>query len=230
MISVLTCTNRPHMMNNIFANYAQQELEQKELILILNQDEMDINIWKREAKKYPNVSVYQLPARMSVSACKNFGVQKATYDYMAKFDDDDYYAPRYLTTVRDAFTEKQADIVGKSSIYYYFTNRNALGLFPSNSENSYTTRVADSTLAFKKDVCKHVRFTPMKMGSDSKFQKDCRMKGFTIYSTARYDHVAIRGGASHTWNITDEQLMKQCTALVYTKDYHIDKKKFSQSL
>lgn len=220
MISVITCTNRPHMMKHIFDNYSRQKLKNKELVLILNNDAMDIKKWKTAAKKHPNVSVYQLPEHLSVSECKNFAVKQSTYRYIAKFDDDDYYAPLYLTAVWKAFlSQKKADIVGKSSIYVYFEKENCLGLLGSKAENGFTPRVADSTLAFNKDIFPYVRFTNMKVGSDKRFQMDARAKGFAIYSTDRYNHAAIRGTNAHTWHIKDDQLMGMCVDKVYSKDY-----------
>ncbi|QQK79600.1 glycosyltransferase family 2 protein [Salicibibacter cibi] len=220
MISVITCTNRPHMMKQVFENYSGQSLKEKELVLILNNDAMDIKQWLREAKKHPNVSVYQLPEHLSVSECKNFAVKQSNYRYIAKFDDDDYYAPPYLNVVYEAFNkQKKAAIVGKSSIYVYFEKECCLGLLASETENGFVHRVADSTLAFKKDIFPNIRFTNMKVGSDKRFQMDARAKGFAIYSTDHYNHVAIRGGDAHTWHMKDDQLMKMCIEKRYTRDF-----------
>src|SRR5699024_7122049 len=79
MITVITCTNRNAMMENIFYNYSIQTMKNKELIIILNNDDMDLNVWKNKAKKYPSVFIYQMPARMMVSDCKNYAIQKAKY-------------------------------------------------------------------------------------------------------------------------------------------------------
>src|SRR5690625_907062 len=99
MITVITCTNRSAMMENIFYNYSIQTMKNKELIIILNNDDMDIDVWKNKAKEYPSVFIYQMPARMMVSDCKNYAIQKAKYNHIAKFDDDDYYATSYLQSV-----------------------------------------------------------------------------------------------------------------------------------
>src|SRR5699024_6274596 len=150
MMTVITCTNREMMMNNVFHNYSIQTMKNKELIIILNKDEMNLDIWRNEAKKYPSVTVYQLPERMMVSECKNNAIPKAKYHYIAKFDDDDYYAPSYLQTSWDIFMKyPEADIVGKSSVYFYFQEQRLLCLFPSLNENTWTDHVIDSTLAFK---------------------------------------------------------------------------------
>lgn len=221
MITVITCTNRNTMMENIFYNYSIQTMKYKELIIILNKDAMDLNHWKIEAKKYPSVFIYQMPEATTVGDCKNYAVEKARYNHIAKFDDDDYYAPSYLQSAWTIFTNhKKADIVGKSSVYYYFQERRLLCLFPSLTENTWTDYVADSTLIFKKDILNHVRFQKQKIGSDKKFQKDCKVKGYKIFSTDRYNHAVIRNGnRNHTWKINDQKFIAVCSEAVYTDNY-----------
>lgn len=222
MISVITCTNRNTMMENVFLNYSIQTMKNKELIIVLNKDNMDLKVWRTEAKKYPYVSVYQMPERMTVSDCKNFAVQKASYDHIAKFDDDDYYAPSYLQSAWTTFTRhKKADIVGKSSVYYYFQESKLLCLFPSLTECTWTDNVADSTLVFKKSIFHHVRFSKQKIGSDKKFQRDCIETGYKIFATDKYNHAIIRSRyRNHTWKINEQKLISMCSDIVYTDDYH----------
>ncbi|QMV40785.1 glycosyltransferase [Cohnella cholangitidis] len=102
MVSIITCTMRNSFMPNVFKNYENQKVRKKELIIILNQDDMDIEEWKKEAKKYNNAFVYQLPERYNLGKCLNFGIQAANYDIVAKFDDDNYYGRYYLTEAMDA--------------------------------------------------------------------------------------------------------------------------------
>ncbi|MFS0751282.1 glycosyltransferase family 2 protein [Oceanobacillus sp. 1P07AA] len=223
MISIITCTNRDHMMENIFHNYISQSLENKELIIILNNDSINLDMWLCKATNYSNVSVFQLPEWKSASECKMFAAQQASYDYIAKFDDDDYYAPNYLASIWSIYkTNNDVDIIGKSTVYVYFQKSNYLGILHSNKENQYTDRVVDSTLTFKKEVLSKVPFIRSKYGSDTKFQKDCIYYGFKIYSTDRFNHVVFRSEhlQQHTWKITDHQLMNACTDLICTNDFN----------
>lgn len=221
MMTVITCTNREMMMDNVFHNYSIQTMKNKELIIILNKDEMNLDVWRNEAKKYPSVTVCQLPERMMISECKNIAIRKAKYDHIAKFDDDDYYAPAYLQTAWDVFMKNpEADIVGKSSVYFYFQDRKLLCLFSSANENTWTDHVIDSTLSFKKDIFQHVRYRKWKVGTDKIFQRDCIAKGYNIFSTDRYNHTVIRrSNQHHTWKITEQSFIDICTNVVYTNDY-----------
>lgn len=95
-VSVITCTNKPIYMNNIFENYWNQTWSEKELIIILNKDDMDLAQWRRKANGDPNIFIYQLPENLSLGQCLNFAIDQTQCDFIAIFDDDDYYAPLYL--------------------------------------------------------------------------------------------------------------------------------------
>jgi len=221
MMTVITCTNRNTMMKNIFQNYSTQTMKNKELIIILNKDDMDLEVWRNEAKKYPFVYVYQMPERMTVSDCKNVAIQKATFNHIAKFDDDDYYAPSYLQSAWMTFKKyPEADIVGKSSVYFYFQEHKLLCLFPSLKENNWTDNVVDSTLVFKKDIFNHVSFRKQKVGSDKRFQKDCQAIGYKTFSTDRYNHTVIRSrNQNHTWKMNEQRFINICSESMYTDNY-----------
>lgn len=125
-VSVITCTHHPNFMRNVFNNYKRQVLPAKELIIVLNNDRMSLAQWRKKARKYNKVSVYKLPQKTSLGRCLNFAVAKSRYPYIAKFDHDDYYGPRYLTDALKAFQKTGADIVGKRSHYTYITDKKLL--------------------------------------------------------------------------------------------------------
>ncbi|KGM46290.1 glycosyl transferase family 2, partial [Neobacillus niacini] len=97
MISIITCTVREHLISNIIDNYTTQLFQDKELIIILNHDGLDINLVKSSIGSVKGVTIYQLPQNYTLGECLNYGIEKAKYDVIAKFDDDDYYGPEYLT-------------------------------------------------------------------------------------------------------------------------------------
>ena len=126
MISIITCTQRENFIETVFENYQRQEWQDKELIIILNNDAMSLRKWQNKAKSYENISVYQLSESISLGSCLNFGIEQSKYDYIAKFDDDDYYAPKYLTHAMSELRRKGASVVGKISAYMYFEDKNLL--------------------------------------------------------------------------------------------------------
>ncbi|MEH6906150.1 glycosyltransferase [Neobacillus drentensis] len=219
MVSIITCTIREENINNVFKNYKRQSWKDKELIIILNKDSMDIDRWIKKAKKYRNVQIYQLHERAALGDCLNFGIMKSNYDIIAKFDDDDYYGPDYIKSSMDAFNNKDISIIGKSSVYIYFKNKKAL-IHVSGNENAVTDTVAGATLMFRKEVFQQVQFEKVNRAEDYFFIEECKEKGFTVYSTDRYHFAVIRNDAEkHTWKIADNELMEWGETITYTDDY-----------
>lgn len=223
-ISVITCTNRQKFIDNIFENYLRQSFNNKELIIILNNDNIDTSLYKNKCKEYTNIRVYKINQVYNLGYCLNYGIKKAKKDIIAKFDDDDYYGENYLEECIEAFNVTRADIVGKYTFFIYFENEKGLALRKNNKENSYVNNVAGATLSFKKNVFKKVKFsTSLRSGVDTDFRKRALKNGFKIYSTSKHNFVAHRRGnfKDHTWKIKDEELFKAFPIIEYTDDYSI---------
>jgi glycosyltransferase involved in cell wall biosynthesis len=193
----------------LFNNYRNQQGVHKELIIILNNDSMNIEAYRLKAKAFTQVSVYQLPERMSLGSCLNYAVNKSRYQIVAKFDDDDYYAPRYLSEGVRELGRTGADIVGKKAHYMYLQGRKVLILRFPKDENKYVRTVAGATLLIRKLVFRKVRFGNRTLGEDVKFCRDSRARGFTIYSASKRNFVAVRrkGSRQHTWIVSDRKLL-----------------------
>jgi glycosyltransferase involved in cell wall biosynthesis len=221
VISIITCTMRPDYMEQVFSNYSRQNLEEKELIIILNRDDMDINLWKRKAKSYKNVHVFQLPQAYTLGRCMNEAINKANYNMIAKFDDDDYYAPSYLKESVEVLRKRKNTIVGKSASYIYFEEKQALMLFRSRYENQYRPLVKGGTLVFKKSLWEKVKFPDRKESSDSFFLKKARKKGYKIYSVSKFNYVCVRRKdlSTHTQKRDTDEYMSKCELVSYTDNY-----------
>ncbi|MCL6570410.1 MAG: glycosyltransferase [Bacillus sp. (in: Bacteria)] len=219
MVSIITCTIRDESIDNVFNNFQLQTWQDKELIIILNKDSMDIDRWIKKAKKYNNVQVYQLHQKATLGDCLNFGVMKSNDDFIAKFDDDDYYGPDYIKSAMDAFKDNNISIIGKSSYYIYFKNKKAL-IHVSGTENSITDTVAGATLMFRRDVFHYVRFEKVNRAEDYFFIDECKKKGLNVYSTDHHHFAVIRQDSEkHTWKISDEELMEWGELIAYTNDF-----------
>lgn len=123
-VSIITCTKRRQNMDTLFHNYDRQNYRNKELIVILNHPSLKLSDYIRAALPYPNVRVYSLPGHVSLGSCLNYGVKMARYGLIAKFDDDDYYAPGYLSGSRRSMVDTNADIVGKRAHFMYLNGKN----------------------------------------------------------------------------------------------------------
>jgi cellulose synthase/poly-beta-1,6-N-acetylglucosamine synthase-like glycosyltransferase len=208
-ISIITCTNRRNYLKNLFQNYSRQHHSKKELIIIINNNKIPLSPYQRLAKKFRNVQVFRLPEQYSLGACLNYAVKKTKYSYIAKFDDDDYYAPYYLTDCIKAFNRTNADLIGKRAHYMYLRGSKSLLLRFPKAEKRYVSILPGATLVIKRKVFNKVQFPNQNVGEDDTFCRRSKKKGYKIYSAGKYNFVAIRRKNSykHTWIMSDKKIM-----------------------
>ncbi|MDR6225674.1 glycosyltransferase [Desmospora profundinema] len=204
-VSIITCTKRASYINHLFNNYHRQRWPNKELIIILNKDSIAIDPYRETAKKYRNVSIYRLPENVTLGECLNFGVKRSRYGYIAKFDDDDFYSPFYLTDYMQISKTTYADIIGKRTHYVWLQGPRVLILRQVRSPSL----LPGATLFIKKQVFNKVRFPNRNVGEDDQFCRDCKAKGFKLVSAGKHHFVAVRRKHSqnHTWIISDKELL-----------------------
>lgn len=220
-VTLITPTIRRQYIHRLFGNYARQRWNPKELIVILNKNSLHRADYLAQAKKYRNVRVYQLPERKSLGECLNFGVAKAKYRYIAKIDDDDYYAPNYIPEAMKQLMKPRASLVGKESIYFYFPHTRKLLLRQRRHRPGQRVwAIAGATIMFNRRVFRRVKFARAKQGTDALFIRDCLRQGYRIYTTSKYNFVAIRRAntRSHTWRISDKRLLASKNVRVVRTD------------
>ncbi|ACS98780.1 glycosyltransferase family 2 protein [Paenibacillus sp. JDR-2] len=231
-VTIITSTMRPQHINQLFQNYARQDWTNKELIIIVNKDRAGLQQYQNKAKSFPNVRVFRMSEKSKLGACLNYGASLAKYDYIAKFDDDDYYGPNYISEAMTMFQTSKADIVGKLEIYYFFPHRSTL-MLRRRGKSWYTpvSKVAGATIMFHKRVLEKVSFnTKVRQGSDVRFIKGALGHKFRVYTTSPYNFTAMRRAdrSSHTWKITDQNLLRSKGAVLTRTDSY--RKRVNRSL
>ncbi|WP_438433716.1 glycosyltransferase [Gorillibacterium sp. sgz500922] len=231
-VSVIACTNRPAFLQNLIQNYKRQLYPRKELLIVVNSDRISPSAYREATRQLKNVRVYAMPQNRSLGACLNFAVGKARYPVAAKFDDDDYYAPYYLTESLLTMIRTKADVVGKRTHYMYLNGSKALILRFSGEQNRSVSVLPGATLVFRRSVFSKVRFPNQSVGEDDQFCLRCKQKGFKVYSGSPHNFVAIRrkNSSGHTWIISDRELLAHNRIVPHVRDYksHVGRKPFRE--
>ncbi|MFF2498043.1 glycosyltransferase [Peribacillus sp. NPDC058075] len=219
MFSIITCTMREDFIQNVFNNYNQQTWKDKELIIVLNSDTMDFDKWKEKSLQYDHVQVYQLSEKATLGDCLNFGVLKSKYEYIAKFDDDDYYGPLYLTSASEELKKGDIHVLGKNSYYIFLKKKESL-ILVSGVENDESDTVAGATLIIKKELFEKIQFEKMNRAEDYFFIMECKKQGYKIFSSNKHHFAVIRHEAeNHTWKVADDDLIQWADLVEYSDDY-----------
>lgn len=219
-VSIITITKREDFIDNIFENYQNQLWNKKELVIVLNNNYLNIDKWEQRAQEYSNVIIYKLKEEKTLGECLNFGIEKAGYEYISKFDDDDFYAPNFLNDLMYAFNYADADIVGKKTYYGFIEGKEILALrFPDN-EHRFTNFLSSSAFIVKRKVFDKVKFLKFTIGVETTFLKECIKFGLKLYTADKYNYVRVRHNRSdHKWVISEEEFLKRCEIIIPTKNY-----------
>lgn len=107
-ISVICPTyNRPHLHHKLYQAFAWQTYENREL-LILDDSPTPSTFFTQ--LKDPKVKYFHQQSRSSIGHKRNFLIEQASGEVIAHFDDDDYYAPNYLSEMFDHLQKSDADL------------------------------------------------------------------------------------------------------------------------
>ena len=144
-VSVLIPTMRPEHVARCLENFTKQTYPEKELILILNNAEFDLDAIRKDAEAIPNAQVLYIKGHTTLGDCLNRGVEAASGKYIAKMDDDDHYGERFLSDSVLAASFSDAEIVGKGTHFFmYFEESHATALLaeltPEHTFTYFVTR------------------------------------------------------------------------------------------
>jgi len=209
MVSIITCTMRDDCIDNVFNNYQKQIYKDKELIIVLNKDSMDVEKWRKRASLTKGVLIVQCPQTTSLGECLNYGIECSKYKTIAKFDDDDFYGRYYLEEALNKLEKTNAMVIGKSSFFIYFQQELKLFLYNKNREQQYVHYgkkfksrdfLAGSTLVMDKRIFDFIKFRNLNVGEDSSFQLDCFYNNIPMYSSSKYNYTYMRYPSTHHHN------------------------------
>jgi len=221
-VSVVTVTNRPALLQSVIDNYQRQAYPDKELIVVLNNDGFSISEVREQLAAVEGARVLQRPESCTLGECLNHAIDNSQFEFVAKFDDDDFYGEDYLTDMVNASLYSGTEVIGKRSYFAYIQGRGCLAVRFPGAEHQHSPLVSGATLFVRRDLFEDVRFPEdVKRGVDTQFQRACTDRGYGIYSADRYNFVANRlnSGNGHTWNISDDEFLEKCQVVAQTDDY-----------
>ncbi|WP_244430374.1 glycosyltransferase family A protein [Roseivivax halodurans] len=204
--SVILVTKRPRLLHKCLETFRSQSWDNKELILIFNTGEIPEDL----PELAPNERVFALPEAANIGECLNRGIAQSTGRYWCKLDDDDFYGRTYLEEAVYYYRSTQADVVGRQSVYFYFSGN---GVTYSREEVAQRCgcilakehgHIAGATLSA--DTASYiVPFSHKDRNSaDSNWVANHRDQGYRIYSADCTSMIVYRDSdeSTHTWKIS----------------------------
>lgn len=226
-VTIIVSTNRLGTRENILRNFTLQSIENKELIVVLNSNQLDINEWVYEEEFATKIRVFQLDEDITLGECYNFAARKANYPLISIQDDDDIYSANYLEDAVENLLHYKVDILGKTTVFMYFPTNQLLGTFNDGNEDRWllpNDRIGKrylqgGTLLFKASIMKDVSFRNQNQETDRFFVEDGLNSGYNVYSTSKYNYAYCRReDSAHTWNIPNRLLLTLCKDVKLVED------------
>lgn len=216
-IASITITKRPEMLlKNAKKNYLQQNIDNKEWIVVLNTLDVDLDEVKKSLMDLPKVRIFQVSSDKNIGFCLNMAIGKSQSDYWAKMDDDDFYGPNYLKDYLLNINSHKVDIIGKVPSFTYLEAENSI--YIRNIENWSKTdvnlsigklRMCGATFCGNKVSHLKVRFSEsIRSAVDSNWFSECVASGLKITISDCYEMTIFRASdkTKHTWRLEDEDL------------------------
>ncbi|WP_420934004.1 glycosyltransferase [Alteromonas sp. A081] len=213
LVSIITCTRRPEMIDRIVTNMARQNHANIELILVLqgfsqSQSEELIGKLKSVDSNIKRVTAIINDSEETLGERFNKAAEKANGEYIAKMDDDDFYFANYLKDMLIPFTFGDYAMVGKKELYMYLSgSQKLIKRFPGMKHQT-ADFVAGPTFVIKKEVFDKVKFESRNTGEDSSFVRNLKTAGYNIYAADPFNFIQFRADPkSHTWVVPDEEIL-----------------------
>lgn len=220
-VSLIVPTNKAKYMENIFDNFDRMVYKEKEMIVLLNNNQLLLEDYTNRANHYDNVQIYQLDESKTLGECLNYGIEHAKYDYIGKMDDDDYYGENYLLDQMNVFVISDAAVACKSKRFILFEQEEELWVFRGYGEDAIVPGGAGGTILAKREVFDEISFRAVNIAEDEAFFKDCTALGFKIYSSNKFNYLYKRHSNQSEHTFTDAEVFYKSAGIQITdtKDY-----------
>ncbi|MEU8247515.1 glycosyltransferase [Nonomuraea sp. NPDC048916] len=217
-ISVVMSTRRPDMVAGALAQMARQRDVEVEVLLGLHGVTFERVRQAVEDLPLP-VAWIEAPAEVPFGQVLNQAAALASGDYLAKWDDDDWYGPHHLADLVMAAGYSGADVVGTAGEFFYLEPLHATirrTTFASGA--AYRSEVWSDHVAGGTILLSRARFgdtggfPAQPRAVDRDFLKAASEGGARVYRTHGLGYVLRRTlSDEHTWRLPLAHFLKVAT-------------------
>lgn len=210
LASIVVASNRPHFIDRIVKNLSQQVYPNVEVIVIaqkytdeqLSELEHKIN---NSGKIFKSVQVIRNDSEDTLGKRLNQGISLSKGEYVAKFDDDDFYFPNYLQDMLIPFKFGEYGIVGKKEIFIYLESQDKTFVRYKGQRHIETNFLTGATLVFSRKALSQLSFGDLNRGEDSNILEQAKKLKIKMYVTDPFNFVVYRSKeiGNHTWQVED---------------------------
>ena len=158
---ILPTRDRPLFVIEAVKNFLRQDYPKKELIIIDDGDNSVNSILPADDR----IKLIELKHRLPVGEKRNIACKHARGEFIAHFDDDDWYPSNRLQIQISVLLEQGAEVVGTSRLYFFAPRNERAWLYSSPGQQW----IAGSTLLYRRSYWSENPFPAVSIGEDSRF-------------------------------------------------------------
>ena len=160
---IMPTRNRPHFIKPALDNFLKQDYLSKQLIIF---DDSDRPL-KALIPKRQDIIYYHSKLIRSIGLKRNFACDKATGEIIVHLDDDDWYAPNWVSRLVEELITSKADISGMNQILFHSLGQNQIWQY---ADTEYAQAwVHGATMGYWKSFWKQHPFKDFQAGEDNDF-------------------------------------------------------------
>ncbi|MFF5211296.1 glycosyltransferase family 2 protein [Streptosporangium sp. NPDC000396] len=203
-VSVVMSSMRPHLLGSALAQIARQRRVEVEVLLALHGVPAGHEEVRRALAEFGGqVTVVEAGMATPFGEVLNQAAARASGEYVAKWDDDDWYGPEHLSDLLLARSYSGADIVGTAAEFFYLEPLNVTIRRTDYTSEVWSDHVAGGTILVDRAGFRETGgFPALPRGVDAAFLKAAHAAGARVYRTHGLGYVLRRSvGAEHTWRL-----------------------------
>lgn len=209
-VSIIAATNRPHQIEHMLTQIAQQVGVEIQLLVGTHGFTATEEQQALARDHGLDAEWIEINPDISLGSMYNHLIERADFPLIAKFDDDDDYGPFYLLEQTSALDSMGADLCGKQSHFIKLPlhGKERLAITYPGKEHRFTTFVSGPTILATSEVMREIGFEDRRRGEDSALLKAVIAAGGKIWATGRHGFTQNRLGEAHTWTTSPEEILR----------------------
>lgn len=160
---IMPTANRQKFIPLAIDYFLQQDYLNTELIIVDDGIESSIAL----IPKNPKIKYFYTQPLGTIGLKRNYACERANGDIIAHWDDDDWYAPQWISRQVEAQSTSGADITGLNKVIFYSPSVNKHWMYEDTDINM--PWLCGATMAYKKSFWERYHFIDIQVGEDYDF-------------------------------------------------------------
>ena len=160
---IMPTANRQKFVPLAIEYFLKQDYPNRELIIIDDGKESVADLVPND----PSIKYYYSEPIGTIGVKRNYACERSSGEIIMYWDDDDWYAPDWISRQVEAQLTSGADITGLNRVFFYSPSLNQRWMYEDLDEDK--PWLCGATMAFKKSLWETHPFVDIQVGEDYDF-------------------------------------------------------------